>query len=356
MSCQYVPNQYTVKRVNTSLNTYDPWGNPPEPTWFEKLANVLKGRSPRVSPLWLLLLLVIAWLCTGIYTVQPGEVAVIRRFGKYTGITEPGLRFRLPQPIETHHIVDIEQVRRVEIGFRSEQTTARQQIGPVAEEALMLTGDENIVEVHVIVQYVVDDPASFLFRVKEPEQTLHAAAEVAVRSVIGDNTIDYAMSGAGRSEQQAEVQEYLQMLLDQYETGLRTTEVRFTVVDAPVQVRDAFHDVIRAYEERERRVNQARAYEAEVLPRARGEAQQLLRQADAYREERVLQARGDAERFLQMLAEYEHAPDVTRQRMYLEAIERALANTRKFILSDDTGQPLPLFSLNNTDGLGGTQQ
>lgn len=334
------------------MDQYNPWGNP-EPSRAKERARELRQRWSGPALGGVILALILLWGLTGIYQVGPGQMAVVRQFGKVKGMYTSGLHFRLPYPIQTHNIVDVEEERRAEIGFRSERV-GRSLAGNRPDEALMLTGDENIVEVNLIVQYRVSDPAAFLFNVRSPEETLHAAAEVALRSVIGRNPIDSVISGgAERTQQQLDVQDYLQNLLDLYGTGLRVTQVGFTLVDAPIQVRDAFHDVIRAYEERERKVNEAMAYRADIVPRARGEAQQILRQAEAFREERVRRASGDAARFTQMLAEYKVAPDITRQRMYLEAIEKIMPDAQKFIMSGDTDGVLPFLPLSALNSQGG---
>ncbi len=286
------------------------------------------------------------WIATGIYMVGPGEVAVVRQFGREIAQTQPGLRFRLPWPIQTHNVVDVRSVRSVEIGFR---TVSRpgfdgQRNQRVPEEALMLTGDENIVEVHLFVQYVVQDPSKFLFRARDPESTLAAAAEVALRSIVGRNTIDHTMTD-GRVEVQAAVEEYLQGLLDEYETGLLATETRLLTVDAPDQVRNAFHDVVRAWEDRERLTQEAEGYREDIIPRARGEAQEIIRRAEGYREQRILRADGEATRFVSILSEYRKAPDVTRDRIYLETMERVLPDTQKYILTSEGADVLPLLSI-----------
>lgn len=335
------------------MDEYNPWGNPhPSETAKERWRKAT-GRWSGPVLFGVVLGLLALWILSGIYSVEPSEAAVVRQFGRVIKVTGPGLHIRMPYPIQTHDIVNIQQERRAEIGFRSVREGNRPP-GQRAEEALMLTEDENIVEVNMVVQYRVEDPAAYLFNVRDPEQTLHAAAEVALRSVIGSYTIDEVISaGVGRSSQVFEVRNYLQQLLDSYGTGLRISEVAFTLVDAPEQVRDAFHDVLRALEERERKVNEAEAYRADIVPRARGEAQQILRQAEAYRQERVLHAQGDTARFLQMLEEYKKAPEVTRQRMYLETVERALAGTEMFIMSEQTQGVLPFLPLGKAFGQGG---
>ncbi|MEW6296948.1 MAG: FtsH protease activity modulator HflK [Thermodesulfobacteriota bacterium] len=296
--------------------------------------------------LWLIpIVLLLLWLGTGFYVVGPGERGVVLRFGKAIDQTEPGLRYRLPWPIDSHHLVDIAQVRRAEVGFRTgvavppDRVMTRATAGAVRtvpQEALMLTGDENIVEVHFFVQYRVQDPVQFLFASQDPETILHSAAEVALRSAVGRNTIDYTMT-EGRVEVQEQAREVLQHLLTTYRTGLLVTDARLLVVDPPTEVRDAFHDVVRALEDRERLVREAEGYREDVVPKARGEAAQMVQQAEAYKAQRVIRAQGDAERFLRVLAEYEKAKTVTRDRLYLESMERVMPNIEKYIF-DAAGQ------------------
>jgi membrane protease subunit HflK len=263
--------------------------------------------------------LTVLWLVSGFYAVGPGERGVVRLFGKVVGQTEPGLRYRLPWPIQTHNVVDVSRVRRSEIGFRAVEGRST----GVPAESLMLTGDENIVDVQLFVQYLVQDPVKFLFGARDPEGVLRASAEVALRGIVGQSTIDYTMTD-GRVEVQEKVKQYLQNLLNTYDTGLLVTEARLLVVDPPGEVRDAFHDVVRAWEDRERLIKEAEGYREDVLPKARGEAFEQVRQAEAYREQRVIRAEGDAARFLEFLAEYRKARDVTRDRLHLESMERVL--------------------------------
>ena len=227
-----------------------------------------------------------------------------------------------------------------------EANTAPYAIGKAAQEALMLTGDENIVDVHLFIQYLVQDPAKFLFHARDPERALHASAEVALRAAVGENTIDYTMTD-GRVEVQDRVKRHLQGLLDLYGTGLLVTEARLLVVDPPREVREAFHDVVRAWEDRERLIKEAEGYGEDIVPKARGEAVQMVRAAEAYREQRLIRARGDATRFLTVLEEYRKAEGVTRERLYLETIERTLPKMEKFILDTGNGRGgvLPLLPL-----------
>lgn len=293
------------------------------------------------------------WLASGLYVVGPGERGVVLLFREATEETEPGLRYRLPWPIQSHAIVDVSQVRRAEVGFRTTTDSAFDTGGrggnrTVPQEALMLTGDENIVEVQLFAQYRVQDPVKFLFGAYDPENVLHTSAQVALRSVVGQNTIDYTMT-EGRLQSQEQIKSDLQRLLDAYQTGILVTEARLLVVDPPAEVRDAFHDVVRALEDRERLVKEAEGYREDVVPKARGEAAQMVQQAEGYKAQRVIRAQGDADRFRAVLAEYEKAPAVTRDRLYIESMERVMPTMEKFILDQDgKNGVLPLLPLRGT--------
>jgi membrane protease subunit HflK len=297
---------------------------------------------------WIILAIVLViWLASGIYKVGPGERGVVRLFGKVVAQTGPGLRYRLPWPIQAHNVVDIARVRRAEIGFRTVTQGPTTVTQPVPVESLMLTGDENIVDIQLFVQYLVQDPVKYLFRSRNPERILRASAEVALRGVVGQNTIDYTMT-EGRVIVQEKVKTYLQSLLDLYQTGLLVTEARMLVVDPPQAVRDAFHDVVRAWEDRARLIKEAEGYREDVLPKARGEAAEMIRQAEAYKEQRIIRAQGDAAKFLKVLKEYKKAKVVTRDRLYLEKIEKILPTMEKFILEtggEKGGGVLPLLPL-----------
>lgn len=303
----------------------------------DQLARLL--RSSRL--IWILVIgAVILWLLSGIYMVGPGERGIVLTFGKLTSQSEPGLHYRLPAPIQSNYIVDIARVRTAEIGYRSEGNEQRLML----EEAQMLTGDENMVVVQLFIQYLVADPVQFLFHVRDAETVLKSSAEIALRSTVGQNTIDFTMT-EGRVEAQAQVKALLQKLLDDYQTGLLVTEARLLAVDPPAEVRDAFHDVVRAFEDRERLVKQAEGYAEQVVPEARGEAAQLVLEAEAYREQRLIRAEGDAARFLALLAEYLKAPEVMRERLYLESIERVLVDATLFILESGQSGVLPFLPL-----------
>src|SRR5215510_5177341 len=326
--------------------------SPPEEL-LQVIENLRRWRQRLTGGSWpwaVLALILFLWLGSGLYVVGPGERGVVLLFRAATEQTDPGLRYRLPWPIQSHAVVDIAQVRRAEVGFRTVADTPIERGGrggarTVSQEALMLTGDENIVEVQLFVQYRVQDPVKFLFGANDPEGILHTSAEVALRSAVGRNTIDYTMTD-GRVEVQEQAKSALQELLDAYQTGLLVTEARLLVVDPPNEVRDAFHDVVRALEDRDRLVKEADGYREDVVPKARGEAAQMVQQAEAYKAQRVIRSQGDVERFLKILAEYDKAKAITRDRLYLESVERIMPTIEKFIL-DSGGKAgvLPLLPL-----------
>jgi modulator of FtsH protease HflK len=307
--------------------------------WMRQLQQVLDWLQHNLTRLLPVVIVVggALYLASGIYMVTPGYLGVVRTFGKETARAEPGLNYRFPYPFQQVNIVSTEEIRRIEVGFRG---TRR-----VPEESLMLTGDENIVEAQMVVQYRVADPSKYLFRIRDAETALLAATEVALRSTVGGMTIDQVMIEE-RARVQENTREFVQRLMDSYESGLSITEVRLQAADPPDAVRDAFHDVVRAREDRERLINVARGYQADLLPRARGQAQQQIFAAEAYKQERVLRAQGQAARFLSVLAEYEQAKDVTRQRLYLETVERILPGIDKVVLDEEAGQRMmPVLSL-----------
>ena len=296
----------------------------------------------------ILIVVAIALVATsGVFVVGPGEQGVIRTFGKHTGHAGPGPHFRIPF-VQQVDVVNVETIRRIEVGFRGDKR--------VPSEALMLTGDENIVEAGMIIQYRVSDSAKYLFELKDPEESLRATAEVALRSMVGRTKIDDVIT-TGRESVQSETRDWLQKLMDQYRSGMTITEVKLQTVDAPDEVKEAFHDVVRAREEKEKLINQAMGYRADLIPRARGQARQVEREAEAYREERVLKARGDAAKFESQYAEYSKAPDVTRRRLHLETMERVLSKVeKKTLLADDVAKSvLPLLGP-MTPGPGGEKK
>lgn len=310
---------------------------PPDPgDIFEQMMRDLRRNSAKLGPIILLVAGAILFL-TASFQVEPGEVAVIRTLGKETSRVEPGFHFLIPG-IQQADKVNMAMVRRIEVGFRGDQARP--------EEALMLTGDENIVDARMIVQYRVVDPSKFLFRLAAPEATLHATAEVALRSIVGRTTIDDVLT-KGRGDVQNKTRELLQRLMETYQSGLIVTEVKLQDVSPPEAVREAFFEVNRAREKKEQLINQAKAYREDIIPRARGNVKKELRAAEAYKEQRVLRAQGDAEKFNAVYREYEKAKGVTRKRMYLETMSNVLSNVEDKTVVDANlpGNTLPVLPL-----------
>lgn len=303
---------------------------------LEKLAFLKKFRPKFI----LLALLVIGgiWLLTGIYIVNPDEQGVVLRFGKYDRTVEPGPHYALPAPIETVYKPQVTQVLRSEVGFRSvgQSTTFQQgQVRTIPEEASMLTGDENIVNVQFSVQYKIGDPVQYLFNVNAPAALVRTAAEAAMREVIGNSEIDSAITD-GKLKIQNEATHLLQEILNRYGAGIKVIAVQLQDVHPPKEVIDAFKDVASAREDKSRIINQAEAYRNELLPKARGQAAALRNAAQAYSATRVRTAEGEAARFDALRQEYEKAPQVTRQRLYYEAMEDILSNSSEKVLLDRT--------------------
>jgi len=293
------------------------------------------------------------WLLTGTYTVAPDEKAVILRFGRFHSEVGPGLHYHLPAPIEMRIVRSVTQVYRVEVGFRSLPRYRKD-----SKESLMLTGDENIVDVELVVQYRVapEYVRQALFNVRglgvfEQQEggLVQDAAEATLRQVIGRHTIDQALT-EGKLEIETEIQEKLQEIFDRYACGLTVEKVQLQSVSAPSQVDAAFKDVASAKEDRERLVNEARGYQNDVIPKARGEAQKMLKEAEAYKVERVRRAQGDADRFRAVFGEYQKAPRVTETRLYIETMEKVLPRFQKYIVeSDGRGSLLNILNLDKKD-------
>ncbi len=305
---------------------------------------------------WLILAaVVVVWTASGIYTVEPDEQGVVRRFGKMYATSSPGINYRIPWPVDRVDVVKVERIRSLELGFRSSPQGNGRLTRPVPVESLMITGDENLVSIMVVVQYRISDLPAYLFKVWDPTgtpdgRTLRDAAETALRGVVGSMTIDDILT-VGRARVQDGTKVHLQELLDRYETGLLVTTVKLQAVDPPQEVDAAFKDVVNAKEDRERIVNEAKAYAEDLLPKARGEAQRMVLEAEGYRETRVRGAKGDSARFNAMLAEYRLAKEVTRQRLYLETMEEVLSKVEKVIISSAVGgKTLPLLPLGGGAG------
>lgn len=322
---------------------------------FGNISGMFKRMSGMRGGGWLLLVALGVWLLSGIYIVNPDEQGVILRFGKYNRTVESGPHYALPYPIETRFTPKVTQVRRVEVGFRSMMQGSTFQQGAnraVPEEASMLTGDENIVNVQFSVQYRIKDPVEYLFNVSNPEAVVKSAAEAAMREVIGNSLIDSALTD-GKLQIQTEATQLLQEILDRYKIGVQVLAVQLQNVHPPQEVSDAFKDVASAREDKSRIINEAEAYRNELLPKARGQAAAVENEAEAYKETRVRGAEGESARFLALLAEYEQARDVTRKRMYLEAMEEILSQPgmEKLVLPREAaGRALPLLPLLGAGG------
>jgi membrane protease subunit HflK len=277
------------------------------------------------------------WVASGIYIVAPDQRGVVLRFGRVVGETGPGPHYHLPWPIEQVLRPSVTAIRKEEIGFRTIDVGPPARYRDVAAEALMLTGDENIVKLDFIVQYKVrpdtEGTADFLFNVRDREAALRAAAEAAMREVVGRTEIDQVLT-EGKEVVQTQAQEVLQAILDRYDVGLEVVTVKLQDVDPPEQVSDAFKDVISAQQDRERLINEAHGYENDVVPRARGQAAQILNEAEGYAAAKVREATGAAQRFVALQEEYAKAKEVTRRRLYLETMEDILPGMNKIVMDD----------------------
>lgn len=270
------------------------------------------------------------WLASGLYKVNADELGVVLRFGKLHTITEPGLNYHLPYPFETVETPRVTEVRRVEIGFRTVSAGPPVRYEQVPQESLMLTGDENIVDIDLIVQYRIRDAADFLFKVRAVHRTVQNAAEAALRQVIGSRVIDDALTDR-KFEIQADIQQILQEILDNYRAGVSVVAVQLQDVHPPEQVSGAFKDVASALEDKTKFINIALGYQNDIIPRTRGLAAEIVLQAESYARERTLRAEGEAGRFNEVLAEYQKSPAVTEKRLYLETMEKVLPGLKKYI-------------------------
>lgn len=305
---------------------------------------IFKGKKlPGLGIIGIILLFL--WLASGFYIVSPDEQGAVRRFGKMVRITSPGPNYHLPYPIEKVNKPKVTEVKRIEIGFRTVDPGPPAQYQFISAESLMLTGDENIVDAQVIVQYKIKEPANYLFKVRDPKGTLHDASEVALRQVVGQNKIDDALT-VGKLQIQEDTRKLLQKIMDGYGSGILVTEVKLQTVRPPKEVEASFKDVVSAKEDRERLINESKGYEEDIIPKARGKNVEITREAEAYKEQRIKTAQGDAERFSAILKEYEKATEVTKKRLYLETMEEILPSIKKFVIDPKAGgsllQVLPL--------------
>ena len=272
----------------------------------------------------------VLWMLTGIYVVGPDEVGVVQTFGKYSRAAQSGLNYHFPFPIEKVSTPKVTEVKRIEIGFR---TVGKNQYQTIARESLMLTGDENIVDAEMIVQYKIKDPVAYSFNFIEPELTVRQASEASLRTVVGRHNIDEALT-SGKFMIQEESKELIQNILDKYNTGILVVAVQLQDVSPPEQVIAAFKDVASAKEDKNRMINQAEGYRNDIIPKARGEAQAEIREAEGYKEARIARAEGDVSKFNSVLKEYRKSKEVTETRMFLETAEEILSNREKIIVPD----------------------
>jgi membrane protease subunit HflK len=298
------------------------------------------------------------WMLSGIYIVEPDQEGVVLRFGEYNRSVPPGPHYHIPFPVESVYTPQVTQTRRVEVGFRSttkSNTFQQGQVRPMHEESATLTGDENIVNVQFSVQYKIRDAKEYLFRVTNQEAVVRNAAEAAMREIIGTSQIDSVLTD-GKLKIQGDATELLQRILDRYEVGVHVIAVQLQDVHPPQDVIEAFKDVASAREDKSRIINEAEAYRNELLPKARGQAAEMLNQAEAYKATRIRAAEGEAGRFLAVFAEYEKARDVTKKRLYYEAIEDILSSPgmEKIILPAETANRLlPFLPFDPISGKGG---
>ena len=320
----------SIKKIQGLINKFFPGGGSTKPIIFG------------------LILLAVIWSLSGLYRVLPDEQGVVLRFGKFVKTTQPGLNYHIPFPVESVLTPKVTKVNRMDIGFRSERDSGFSSggVADVPEESLMLTGDENIVNIDFSVFWVIKDAGNFLFKIQDPEGTVKAAAETAMREVIARSNIQPILT-EGRSIIETDTRDIIQEILDEYNSGIQVTQVQTQKADPPDQVIDAFRDVQAARADMERSKNEAEAYANDVIPRARGEAAKILQAAEAYKKEVVAKAEGEASRFLSIFNEYKNAKQVTQERMYLETMEKVLADIDKVIIDKNSGSgvvpylPLP---------------
>ena len=315
----------------------------------DKASSLLPGGKKGIS---LILIAILAiWMISGFYTVGPEEQGVVLRFGKYIETTSSGLNYHLPTPIEKVTVVPVTTTRNIEIGFRKGSDRGGQiSTRNIDDESLMLTGDENIVDVNFVVQWYVGDAANFLFNVRSPSRNIKDGAESVMREIMGRTNIEFALS-EGREQIRQEAQQMLQDILDSYKAGIVISSLLMQRVDPPATVIDDYRDVQRARADKERLINESEAYANRIVPEARGESAKIIAEAQGYKEQVIARAEGAAKRFISIYEEYAVAKDVTKRRIYLETMEQIMQNTKKIIIDKNAGSGvvpyLPLPELKN---------
>lgn len=327
------------------------WGQTPPD--LEEIINRIKGKLGGNFPVGFILIgiVVLIWLASGIYIVAPDEVGVVKRFGKAAYETESGPHYHIPWPFETVLKAKVTKVRRAEVGFRTVIVGPPAKYRAVAAESLMLTGDENIVDMQFIVQYKIKNAVDYLFNIRDAERTVKKAAEAAMRDVVGKNKIDDALT-AGKFQIQQDTKRLLQRILDEYKAGISVEAVQLQDVHPPREVMASFKDVASAKEDKIRFINESEGYRNDILPKAKGKASQIVNEALAYKEAKIKRAEGDVSRFTQILKEYRKARDVTQKRLYLEMMEEVLTDIEKVIIdSKHSGNLLPFLPLKGLESL-----
>jgi len=335
-----------------------PWGRGPSgqrPPDLEELLRRSQDRMKSYIPggfgsargIAIVVLLVIAgWMLTGFYTVQPNEVGVPLIFGKAQEPTGPGFHWNLPAPIGHVEKPEVTSIKRVEVGGRSDSSSVSSDM--LLAESLMLTGDENIIDIHFNVQWQINDPYLYLFHIRDPDTTIKSVAEAAMREIIGQMQFEYGLT-AGRAEIESRSKELIQRILDSYGSGVIVTQVALLNVDPPAQVVESFRDVQAARADKEATVNEAQKYFNRVTQDAQGQAQKTIKTAEAYKEQKIAIATGDAQRFLSVYQQYKQAKDITERRIYLETMEQIMQNMRKILIDRDASSGvvpyLPLHEL-----------
>jgi membrane protease subunit HflK len=339
-----------------------PWGRgpsgPQQPPNLEDIVRKIQdlirrwlpggGRNARVVPI-LVLVAIGLWLLTGFYRVQPDEQGVALILGRWVATTGPGLNYNLPAPIGHVYTPKVTRVNQVEIGFRSGAEVGRPgAVRDVEQESLMLTGDENIIDIKLVVFWIIKDAGQFLFNIRNPEGTVKDASEAALRAIIGETNFELAYT-QGRKAISVEAPKVIQQILDSYGSGIQITQVALQAIDPPKEAKSAFVDVQTARADKERAMNEAQGYLNEVTQKAQGQAEQVVKAADAYKAERINQANGDAQRFLAILQQYQQNKDITTRRVYLDTMEKVLGGINKVLIEknvDGTGV-LPYLPLND---------
>ncbi len=279
------------------------------------------------------MVVVLIWIASGFYIVDASQRGVVLRFGRFVETTQPGPRWHMPFPIESVEVVNISQVRTVEIGYRENVKNK------ILKESLMLTDDENIIDIQFAVQYFLKDPGEYLFNNRAPDENVRQAAETSIREIVGKNKMDFVLY-EGREQVAAATTKLAQDILDRYKSGILLSKVTMQNAQPPEQVQAAFDDAVKAGQDRERQKNEGQAYANDVIPRAKGAAARLMQEAEGYRQRVIASAEGDASRFRQVLVEYERAPAVTRERMYIDMMQQVLTSTSKVMVDQKSGSNL----------------